>query len=83
MHPFFRRPFFLYLVPAVLGMASSYYQFLPLIRKRQKEAAEKKRLEQEGALVDGGETNEVEAKSLAQNDNAVADNLTQQQRESM
>lgn len=66
-------------------MASSYYQFLPLIRKRQKEAAEKKRLEQEGALVGGGETNEVEAKSLEQspNDSAVAENLTQQQRESM
>ncbi len=38
------------LVPAIAGVASSYYQFLPLIRKRQMEererALQKKKMEE-------------------------------------
>jgi phosphotransferase system glucose/maltose/N-acetylglucosamine-specific IIC component len=42
-----RRPWWVFVVPVGLGIASSYYQFLPLIRKKQREDALKKREEQQ------------------------------------
>ena len=37
-----RRPWWVFVVPVALGVGSAYYQFLPLIKKRQREDAEKK-----------------------------------------